>query len=423
MSHSLQSRIEAYADLVIQVGLNLQPGQSINLSAELAHADFVRPLVAKAYQLGARYVNVNWADDPTSAARLLNSGDDHIEYVPAFEVTKFQQMTDEKWTRLAIVGPEFPDALSAVPPDRARRAGVARRQATRMYADAMMAGHFQWCIAAVPTVQWAQKVFPERTPEEAVAALWDVILSTCRVDTPDPVAAWHEHDVRLHGIAATLMAKEVRSLHFLDPTPNRDGKPRTDLTVGLTDDPHWVSASSVSVDGIRFFANMPTEEIFTTPHRQRTQGYVQISKPAFPLEQLVENATIHFEDGVVVNYTAETGQETLDEFFGIAGANMLGEVALVDDRSPINQSGLLFHEILFDENSVCHIAFGEAYPEGIAGGNAMTRDELLARGANQSDMHNDMMIGAPTLQITGTCADGSTLQIMQNGRFVEGLTL
>ena len=248
-----------------------------------------------------------------------------------------------------------------------------------------------------------------------------MILNVCRIDEPDPAAAWHAHDAKLSRIAASLMESKVRTLHFFDATPNAAGKPRTDLTVGLTDTPRWVAASSTTADGVAYFANMPTEEIFTTPHRERTQGYVHIVKPAFPLDQPVENATFYFKDGVVTDYAAEIGQETLNEFFAIEGTRMLGEVALVDDRSPVNQAGLLFHEILFDENAVCHIAFGEAYPEGVEGGAEMTPEKLAAAGANRSDMHNDMMIGSSTMQVTGICADGSELLIMQNGRFVDEL--
>jgi aminopeptidase len=216
-----------------------------------------------------------------------------------------------------------------------------------------------------------------------------------------------------------MAGHRVAALHFQDRVPGPDGKPSTDLRVGLTDFPVWVAASSLTPAQVRFLPNMPTEEIFTTPHNQCTDGWVRTSKPAFPLQRRVEDAYFRFEQGEVVEFNAALGQDVLEQFFEIAGARRLGEIALVDVRSPINQSGLLFFETLFDENAVCHIAFGEAYPEGVEGGANRTQQELAALGVNQADIHLDVMIGTAAMQVSGICRDGRAIAIMQDGQFTQ----
>ena len=419
MTHPMSDQMLArYADLLLASGVNLQPGQSLTISAELGHAPLVRAAVAAAYRMGAPYVHVQWLDTLTMRAHAQHVHDDYLDDYPAFEIAARRQMVDETWARLAIVGPDDPDALSDVDPARLRRIMQVRRRVTRFYSDAQMANRFQWCVAAAPTPAWAAKVFPDLAPDAAEAALWELILRTCRVDQDDPVAAWQDHDAALNRVAASLMAQQVRALHFVDAALADDGRPATDLTVGLTAQPNWVAASSARPDDVRFLANMPTEEVFTTPHAGRVHGYVRTSKPCFPFEQRVEDAYFRFEDGAVVEFRAGTGQEILEQFFAIDGARRLGEVALVDVRSPINQAGVTFYETLFDENAVCHIAFGEAYPEGVVDGAAMSDEEQRAVGINKSDTHVDFMIGTPTMRVDGITADDCTVPIMRDGRFV-----
>jgi aminopeptidase len=416
--NSLQER---YAELLIRTGLNLQPGQSLRVGAELAHADFVRQVVAAAYRAGARYVHVDWLDTALARARLLYSDSTALDYVPEYEIVRHRQMVDESWPRLALVGPEFPDLMSDVEPAAMRRTQEARVRALRFYMQAQMAHQLQWCVAGVPTVAWAQKIYPDATSAQAMTQLWEVLLQTVRADLPDPVAAWRKHDQNLRRIAHFLMQRQVRTLHFFDPTLAADGKPATDLSVGLTDDPVWVAASSVTQAGVRFLPNMPTEEIFSAPHNERTKGYVRTSRPCFPFERRVEEAYFRFVAGEVVDYQAADGQEVLEQFFAIRGARRLGEVALVDVRSPVYQSGLTFFETLFDENAACHIAFGEGYPECVAGGSDLSEEELAARGLNLANTHVDFMVGTPTMDVTGHCLDGATIAIMRSGQFTPAV--
>lgn len=417
MTPALDHQLSAYADLLVQCGVNLQPGQALRIGAELEHVDFVRLVTAAAYRAGALYVHIDWTDTPTAKQRLLYSQPDYLDFLPAFEVARHQEMVDDTWARIALTGDAYPDIFDDVDPLRIRRISLARAQKLKFYSHAQMANHLPWCVASVPTQAWAQKVFSDCSPAEALQKLWATVLRTCRLDQPDPVAAWQAHDQSLKGVVAFLAKHAVRAVRFVDPVPDAAGRPSTDLTIGLTDAPQWLGGGSTTPKGQAFFANMPTEEVFSTPHCGRTEGWVRTSKPTFPLERRVENAYFRFVQGEVVEYTAEVGQDVLDQFFAIPGARRLGEVALVDVRSPVNQVNTTFYDILFDENAACHVAFGEAYPEGMAGSAGMSEAELASHGVNIADTHVDFMIGTPTMSLYGHCADGRELLLMENGQF------
>jgi len=418
MDEQMQEQQARYAELLIKLGVNLQPGQSLRVSGELAHAEFVRQVVAQAYQAGARYVQMDWIDAPTAHARLANSQPDYLDYFPDYEVARHHQMVDETWARLSLVGPAYPHAFDDLDPAVMQRASRARRTKLDFYMQAVMSNQLQWCVAGVPTRAWASEVYPDLSVEDALDALWRIVLQTCRVDRPDPIAAWERHDHNLKSITRFMDEQQIRAVRYMDATTGPDGKPNTDLTVGLTDHPNWIAASSQTPAGVHFMANMPTEEVFSTPHRLRTEGWVRTSKPTFPFQRMVDGAYFCFEQGEMVEYRAEVGQDVLDEFFTNEGARRLGEVSLVDERSPINQAGVIFHEILFDENAVSHIAFGQAYPEGVVGGDALDQAEYEAMGINESKVHVDFMIGTATMNVIGIRADGGEVLVMENGQFV-----
>lgn len=418
---NLESAQDAYARLLIHTGVNLQPDQCLRISAEIGHRTFVHRLVEAAYQAGAPYVQVEWQDPVVNRARLLHSQAAHLAYLPPYEVARHQTMLTEEWAVLALVGSEYPHIFEDVDSSVMRQVQVGRREKLKFWSQATMADRVAWSVAAVPTQAWACQIFPDREPEQALAQLWHWVLNTCRADRPDPVSTWAQHNRQLKHLCAYLMQQDVRTLHFLDLTPGPDSQPATDLRVGLTDLPNWEGGNSVTPAGTRFMANIPTEELFSTPHRQRVEGYVRTSKPFFPFEQEVRAAFFRFEAGEVVDFLATQGQTVLEQFFQIPGARNLGEVALVDVRSPINQSDILFYNTLFDENAVCHIAFGQAYPVGIQGGGGLSEAELLALGANQAQTHLDVMIGTPTMQVNGLCADGRTIPIMAGGQFLESV--
>ena len=332
---------QQYARLLIATGVNLQPGQSLIVRAELGHAEFVRLAVAEAYKAGAAYVHVDWQDAPTLRALLKNADVERLE-LPAYEVTRHRQMVDERWARLALVGAEFPFALDDVDPAASRTLAVKRSRLLKFYSEAVMANQMQWCVAAVPTPAWAQRIFPELPAAAAVERLWSTILQLVRADQPDPVAAWGTLNRQLKNVAAFMQEHQVRAVHFFDPAPGPDGKPATDLTIGLTDRPNWVGGASVTPAGVVFQPNMPTEEIFCTPHNERTHGYVRTSRPSYPMQREVDGAFFRFEQGEVVEFSARSGQAVLEQFFTIDGARRLGRsraggyaLAGLPERSPL----------------------------------------------------------------------------------------
>jgi aminopeptidase len=414
--------LRRYAEALVKFGLNLQPEQSVGINAELEHAPFVRLVVEEAYRHGATYVQVDWRDTPVARARMQQSNPEKLDYFPEFEVAKHKQFLEEGWARLSLVGSEFPDLLKDVDPGAMRTVAVTRSQRLKFYMQAVMANQLQWCVAGVPTQAWATKVYPELAPEVALSELWNQVLRMCRIDQPDPVAAWAEHDATLKSVANFLMRKQVRTLRFVDEKLGPDGLPATDLTIGMTDRPQWLGAGAQRPDGVGFFPNMPTEEVFSTPHNQRTEGYVRLSKPAFPFQREVKEGFFRFAQGEVVEFDAAEGREVLEQFFELDGTRRLGEVALVDVRSPVNQANVVFFEILFDENAACHIAFGEAYPDGVVNGSKLPEEELRSLGVNKADAHLDVMISNATMRLTGICEDGSEVVIMERGEFVSAVT-
>jgi aminopeptidase len=420
MNAPYTDKLQPYAELLLRTGINLQPGQSIVIRAELAHAELVRMLVAEAYRLGATYVHVDWMDSLVLRS-LLQNADLRAWDVPAYDIARHRQMVDEHWARLALVGPEFPFAFDDVAPEQTRTMAVKRSRALKFYTNATMSNQMQWCVAAVPTTAWAQRVYPALDAHAALAALWRDVLQFVRADHPDPVAAWDEINRTLKAAAGYMQSEAVRAVHLFDSAPGPDGKPSTDLVIGLTDMPLWVGGSAVTPAGVVFQPNMPTEEIFCTPHNQRTQGYVRTSRPSYPMQREVDGAYFRFEQGEIVEFHAATGEDVLEQFFVIDGAKRMGEIALVDTRSPIFQSGRVFYEILFDENAACHFAFGEAYPECVEGGGSMSREQLAALGVNQAETHVDFMVGTPTMDVTGITAGGQRIPIMQAGRFVDAV--
>ena len=274
----------------------------------------MRQLVAAAYQAGARYVEVKWEDALTDKQRLLHVADEHIGYFPEYAIAQYSQMVDEGWPRLSLAGSEFPMRWTMSTRSGMLAASQPRRKAMRFYMDAITGNRLQWCVAGVPTVAWAQKVYPALAPEAALTQLWMTILRTCRVDQADPVQAWQQHDQALKGVADFLMAREIRSIRYVDPVPGPDGKPSSDLAIGLTEQPFWIGGSSDSKAGVTFMANMPTEEIFTTPTAPRPTATCATAKPAFPFEREVQDAYFRFEEGELVEWKAEKGQAVLDQY-------------------------------------------------------------------------------------------------------------
>ncbi|MBX3054037.1 MAG: aminopeptidase [Caldilineaceae bacterium] len=416
-----KQQIARYAELVIGQGVNLQPGQCLTIKTEIGQRAFVQELTVAAYRAGARYVEVDWNDPLLLEAQLEFSNPDFLDYLPGALSSRAAERIHEGWAAVSVVGKEFPDLMDGADTDKTRRITTAYYEKMEAWRAAMMRNQLAWCVCAAPTPAWAQRVFPQMDAETAVDALWAAILAAAHVSPDGDGTQWPEHIRQLGQVAGFLNSNPIDSLHFADPTPGPDGKPSTDLTIGLTAAPHWISGASPTMDGLIFSPNIPTEEAFTTPDRAKAEGWTRSSKPFFPFDQEVTGAWFRFRNGRVTDYGAEKGKSVLDQFFGVEGTRSLGEVALVDAGSPIFQSGLLFHNTLFDENAAIHLAFGRGYAIGIQNGGTMDAEALDKLGLNLSSLHVDTMIGTETMNVTAHHTDGSQTPIMRDGRYTKAV--
>lgn len=405
----MNTKLKEYADLLVRIGLNVQPDQHVNIFAPVDCAVLARACAEACYDAGAREVTVMWNDDKISRMKYLRAADEVFDTMPAWLKAFYNSALENKQPHLAIVGDD-PEAFKGVDPERIQRWRQTSGRAIESYYKAQTNNDFQWLVAACPTPAWASMVFPGA--EDAMEQLWEAVFAAVRV-TGDgkAVARWAEHVEKQKRLVAKLNDCAFATLHY------RSGL-GTDLTVGLPENHFWTGASELAGNGVEFIANLPTEEIFSLPHKDRVNGRVVASKPLSLNGNLVDGFWLELKDGKIVDLHADVGEEylrksvTLDE-----GSSYLGEVALVPYDSPISNTGILFYETLFDENAACHFAFGEAYP-CIHGADKLSPDEQKALGINQSINHVDFMVGTADLEIVGTTHDGREIKVFENGNFV-----
>ncbi len=402
-----EQNLRKYAELTVKVGLNLQPGQRLVIVADLETAPLVRVISTRAYQAGCRFVDVLWDDDPLTLIRFQHAPRDSFEEFPAWffpAITDYIQHGD---ALLGIAGTD-PDLLANQDSDLI---GVYQRTAAKhrqRYGELISQNATNWSAVAFPVPSWAARVFPGELPENQVACLWDAIFDVCRVKQADPVAAWQRHLQKLAARSQYLNAKQYRGLKYSGPG--------TDLYVGLAAGHVWISGSTASKAGVAFVANMPTEEVFTLPDKDQTRGVVTATKPLSHMGTLIEDFSLTFENGRAVTATATKGEAVLRQMMAVdEGAARLGEVALVPHHSPISQSGLQFHNTLFDENAASHIALGHGYQFTLRDASSLSEEEFAARGGNVSNIHVDFMIGSNQIDIDGVLADGAREPVMRSG--------
>jgi aminopeptidase len=410
--------LRAYAELAITVGLNLRRGQRLLIIGPLANggvaleaAPLVRSLTECAYRVGATLVEAVWGDESLQVARL------NLASQPSFET--YSRWLPEALAAHVAAGDAIisvyandPDLLKDFDPQRVSAVQQSTARAVRLFRDRIARNDTNWSVVAAASPAWARKVFPDLAPEAGVARLWDAIRRLCRLDATDPAGAWRSHLRRLAMRRDFLNTRRFKALHYTGPG--------TDLTVGLPDGHLWVSGQSTSRNGILFAPNLPTEEVFTMPHKDRVSGVVTSSKPLSYGSALIDGFRLEFEGGRVVRASAATGESLLRELMATdPGAARLGEVALVPHGSPISQSGLLFYNTLFDENAASHLAFGSAYKFTMEQGEAMADDAFEAAGGNRSAVHVDFMIGSGELDVEGICRDGSSEPLMHAGEWVS----
>jgi len=410
MPSTFEQKLEKYADLIVQVGLNLQPGQRLMMRrTPLEAAPLVRLIAAGAYKAGARLVDVLWRDEGLELARFEHAPRDSFEEFPTW-VTDGLLEGVKRGDALLSFNADDPDLLKDQDPDLVSISVKTKEKYLLPVRNYTMRDAVNWLVIAIPTPAWTAKIFPDLSPEDGVAKLWDTIFAMCRLDQADPVAAWQKHIEELKARSAYLNSKQYTALKYTGPG--------TDFTLGLPKGHIWKGAQSLSEKGITFVANLPTEEVFTLPHKDQADGVVTASKPLNHEGTLIENFTLTFAKGRVIKATAERGDAALQNIIETdEGAGQLGEVALVPYSSPISKSGLLFYNTLFDENAASHLALGRAYRFTLQGGTTMSDDEFAAAGGNYSLTHNDFMIGSAQMNVDGVTVDGKLEPVMRDGEW------
>ena len=405
-----ERRLDKLAEVAVRVGLGLVPGQEVVLTAPLEAAPLVRRITEQAYRAGAKLVSPLYSDEQSALLRFEHAPDDAFDYAPAWLYDGMARAFESGAARLAIGG-EDPTLLSGQDPDRVARANRARSIAYRPALELITNFAINWNIVCYATPSWARVVFPDLPEADAVARLWDAIFAASRIDAPDPVAAWATHNAALHARTSALNGKRYSALHFSGPG--------TSLIVGLADGHLWAGGSEPSKSGIVCNPNIPTEEVFTTPHLARVDGTVRSTKPLSYQGTLIEGIEVRFEGGRIVESAATSGHAVLERVLGTDdGARRLGEVALVPHSSPISRSGALFFNTLFDENAASHIALGQSYRTCLTGGTTADAAELAQRGANSSLIHIDWMIGSGEVDVDGIGTEGQREPVMRRGEFV-----
>lgn len=399
--------LEKYAELIIKTGINVSENHTVIIQIAVDQAPLARLLTKEAYKQGAKEVIVKWKDDAIQKEFLQNAAEECLENIPTYVVDEADSWIERGASRISVVS-SAPDALEGVPADRLATWQKATNTALFNSRKATQSNQVSWTVVAAAGKEWAAAVFPDLPEEKQVDALWNEIFKDTRIYDEDPIAAWEAHDNKLASKANELNEIQYDALHYTAPG--------TDLTIGLPKDHVWKGAGSFNSRGEEFMANMPTEEVFTAPDFRRVDGYVTSTKPLSYAGNLIEDFTITFENGRIVDVKAKKGEEVLKHLIDTdEGSHYLGEVALVPDPSPISQSNIIFFNTLFDENASNHLAIGAAYAFNVEGGTEMSEEELKEAGLNRSATHVDFMIGSDKMNIDGIRKDGSCDPIFRNG--------
>jgi aminopeptidase len=402
-------KLDRLAEVAVKVGLQLQPGQDLVITAPIAALPLVRRIAEHAYKAGAGIVTPFFADEEVTLARYRFAHDASFDRASGWLYEGMAKAYANGAARLAVAG-DNPLLLSGQDPAKVARANKANSIAYQPALEKIANFDTNWNIVSYPNPSWAKQVFPDDPEDVATAKLAEAIFAASRVDVEDPIAAWAEHNAALRRRSEWLNANAFESLHFTGPG--------TDLKVGLADGHEWHGGASTAKNGITCNPNIPTEEVFTTPHARRVEGYVTSTKPLSHQGTLIENISVRFEEGRIVEAKASRGEEVLNKVLDTdEGARRLGEVALVPHSSPISKSGLLFYNTLFDENAASHIALGQCYSKCFIDGASLSAEEIAARGGNKSLIHIDWMIGSDKIDVDGIAKDGSRVPVMRGGEW------
>lgn len=412
---TFEEKIAGYADLIVKIGLNLQPGQELLLDGSGSPEtviDFMRHVARSAYRAGASYVDVTWNDEQQPVIRLEEADAETLDYFPSWPLGRGMTIGEKKGAAVSVFSLN-PDLMAGQNPTAVSKMMGARQKVLRPYQKLRGRGGVNWLGVAVPGEAWASRVFPDLAADAALDRLWEAVFKALRLDQDNPVAAWESHIELLATRTRKLTEQNYDALHFSGPG--------TDLTIGLIEGHRWVGGRTHTPEGIGFVPNLPTEEVFTTPDRGRVEGVVQMSKPLNLQGMLIDSFSMRFKDGRVVEVECDepAAQQLLDHLISTdEGAARLGEVALVPHSSPISQSGLLFYNTLYDENAASHIALGSSYRLCVPGSSELSAEVYEARGGNESVIHVDFMIGSEALNVDGITQSGAREAVMRQGEWV-----
>lgn len=406
---SLKENLVKYAQLIVEIGVNVQKGQEVVINASNEAADFVRMIVEQAYKAGAKNVTVRWQDDVVSRLKYEMAPFEAFEEFPEWEAKGVETLAEKGAAFISVVSSN-PDLLAGIDSKRIAAYQKSAGTALHKFRTYIQSDKVSWTVVGAASRDWAKKVFPDSPNDEAIQLLWNEIFKTTRVDQADPVETWKQHDQNLHEKVKILNEKRYHALHY----KAKD----TDLTIELPEKHLWAGAGSINEKGDSFMANMPTEEVFTLAKKDGVNGTVANTKPLSYGGNIIDDFQLTFENGRITGVQAGVGEEILKELIETdEGSHYLGEVALVPHDSPISQSGILFFNTLFDENASNHLAIGSAYAFNIEGGKSMSREELEKEGVNNSITHVDFMIGSSEMDIDGITKDGKKEPIFRGGNW------
>ncbi|MGI2329525.1 aminopeptidase [Planococcus sp. YIM B11945] len=406
---TFQEKLEHYAELTVYVGLNVQKDQLVVINTTIDTLEFTRLVVKKAYEAGAKTVQVNYSDPIQTRMHYELAPDQAFQEYPQWSVVQREEVIDKGGSFLWIDA-EDPDLLTGIPVKRLTDFQKSAGKALERYRQAVGSDKIAWSIVAIPSTKWAEKVFPDLSVEEGMAALWEAIFKTVRIGEGNAVELWKTHIEKLEQRAAQLNGKKYTQLHYRAPG--------TDLTIALPEKHLWLTGAAKTPQGNSFIANMPTEEVYTVPAKYGVEGKVSNTKPLVYQGNIIDGFSLTFEKGKIIKAEAETGQELLNEMITADnGASYLGEVALVPHHSPISDSNILFFNTLFDENASNHLAIGDSYPTCYEGARDLERTQLESIGLNTSIVHEDFMIGSDNMDIDGILADGTREPIFRKGNW------
>lgn len=405
--------LKNYAKLPVHIGVRLEKGQDVIIMAAVEAVELTRLVVEECYTAGANHVIVQYRDQVNTHTMASLASMEALEQPPAFMAEAFKNYAEKDAAFISIAS-EDPALMADVAPDRLKVMSMAGRKVMEPFMHYIMNGVISWNVLAYPNKAWACKVFPDLSEEDAMEALWEQIFSITRADQPDPIAAWESH------IETVVANREALNRHNF--TSLKYKGPGTDLEIGLPEGHVWKGAGHERKDGRIYMANIPTEEVFTLPHKDKINGTVSSTKPLSYQGNIIDNFQLTIKEGRIESFTAEKGEDTLKNMINMdEGARYFGEVAIVPVDSPISNSGLTFFNTLYDENAACHLAIGSAYAHCIKGGEDMTDEEKTAAGVNKSITHVDFMVGGKDVAIYGIKEDGRQIQIIRDGNWTEEL--